>query len=60
MTVDADDGTHEVNDVIWRESLVLVRLPDVFVEGREEEIENILPLRCLVVDVRKNAVCYEI
>ena len=49
-----------MDDVVGCERLVLVRLADVFVEGRKEEIEQVLPLRRLVVDIWENAVVYEV
>ena len=54
MAVHANNGAHEVDNVVGCKRLVLVRLADVFVESREEEVEQILPLRRLVVDVREN------
>ena len=44
-----------MDDVVGSERLVLVRLADVFVEGREEEVEKVLPQRRLVVDTRKDS-----
>ena len=55
MAVHANNGAHEVDNVVGCKRLVLVRLADVFVKSREEEVEQILPLRRLVVDVGENA-----
>lgn len=54
------DSAHEVNYVVWRKRLVFVGLPDVFVEGCEEEVEKILSLCRLVVDVGKDAIADEV
>ena len=42
MAVHANNGAHEVDNVVGCKRLVLVRLADVFVEGREEEVEKVI------------------
>ena len=55
MAVHADDAAHEVDNVVGREGLVLVGLADIFVKGREEEVEKILAQRRLVVDAGQDS-----
>ena len=45
---------HEVRDMVRCKSLVLIGLANVFVKRDEEQIEQVLPGRALVVNEREN------
>ena len=51
---------HKVTDMVRGKRLIFIRLPDVLVESREEQVQEVLPGRILVVDMGENSVVYEL